>query len=74
MNRPKRITTAQAAKLMGKSPLFVREGMKRGVLPIGEVMMMPGSETRSSYYVSPPLLAAYIGVDLETLWDQLSAG
>lgn len=72
MTKPKRITTAQAAKLMGKTPLFVREGMRREILPIGQAMQL--SEHRWTFYVSPPLLAAYIGVDLEDLWAQLSAG
>ena len=72
MTKPKRITTAQAAKLMGKTPLVVREGMRREILPIGQAMQL--SEHRWTCYVSPPLLAAYIGMDLETLWDELSAG
>lgn len=72
MKKPKRITTAQAAKLMGKTPLFVREGMRRELLPIGRAMQL--SEHRWTFYVSPPLLAAYIGVDLEDLWESLSAG
>ena len=72
MTKPKRITTAQAAKLMGKTPLFVREGMRREILPIGQAMQL--SEHRWTFYVSPPLLAAYIGVDLDDLWAQLSAG
>lgn len=72
MTKPKRITTAQAAKLMGKTPLFVREGMRRELLPIGRAMQL--SEHRWTFYVSPPLLAAYIGVDLDDLWAELSAG
>ena len=72
MKKPKRITTAQAAKLMGKTPLFVREGMRRELLPIGRAMQL--SEHRWTFYVSPPLLAAYIGVDLDDLWAELSAG
>lgn len=63
MFEPKKITVQQAAKLMGKSTLFVREGMRRGLLPIGEAMQMPGS-TKWSFYISPKLLADYIGVDV----------
>ena len=66
MTKPKKITVNDAARLMGKSTLFVREGMKRGVLPIGEAFQLPGS-TKWTYYISPPLLAKYIGVDLEVL-------
>lgn len=68
MNRPKKITVQTAAKLMGKSTLFVREGMRRGLLPIGEAMQMPGSN-KWSFYISPKLLADYIGVSVEVVLD-----
>lgn len=68
MNRPKKITIQVAAALMRKSTLFVREGMKRGVLPIGEAIQLPGS-SKWTYYISPPLLAQYIGVDLSVVLD-----
>jgi hypothetical protein len=68
MNRPKKITVQTAAKLMGKSTLFVREGMRRGLLPIGEAMQMPGSQ-KWSFYISPKLLADYIGVSVEVVLD-----
>jgi hypothetical protein len=45
---------------MGKSQLFVREALKQGLLPIGTAMQMPGS-TRWTFYISPALLAKYIG-------------
>ena len=66
MQKPKKITVTDAARLMGKSTLFVREGMKRGVLPIGEAFQLPGS-TRWCYYISPTLLAQYIGAPLEVV-------
>lgn len=66
MNRPKKITVQVAAQLMGKSTLFVREGMRRGVLPIGEAFQLPGS-SKWTFYISPPLLANYIGVPLEVV-------
>ena len=68
MNRPKKITVQTAARLMGKSTLFVREGMRRGLLPIGEAMQMPGS-TKWNFYISPKLLADYIGVSVEVVLD-----
>lgn len=61
-----KITTAQAAKLMGKSAVFVREGMKRGALPIGSAVQMPGS-SKWSFFVSPTMLADYLGVDVQTV-------
>lgn len=66
MNRPQKITVQVAAKLMGKSTLFVREGMRLGLLPIGEAIQLPGS-TKWTFYISPPLLASYIGTDLNTV-------
>ena len=68
MNMPKKITVQTAARLMGKSTLFVREGMRRGLLPIGEAMQMPGSN-KWSFYISPKLLADYIGVSVEVVLD-----
>lgn len=65
---PKKITVQTAARLMGKSTLFVREGMRRGLLPIGEAMQMPGSN-KWSFYISPKLLADYIGVSVEVVLD-----
>lgn len=71
LNMPKKITVQTAARLMGKSTLFVREGMRRGVLPIGEAMQMPGSN-KWTFYISPPLLAKYIGVELDVVLDAAS--
>ena len=68
MSIPKKITVQTAARLMGKSTLFVREGMRRGLLPIGEAMQMPGSQ-KWSFYISPKLLADYIGVSVEVVLD-----
>lgn len=61
-----KITTAKASKLMGKSAVFVREGMKRGALPIGSAVQMPGSR-KWSFFVSPTMLADYLGVDVPTV-------
>ena len=55
-----------AAKVMGKSTLFVREGLKREVLPIGYAMQM--SSGRWNYFISPPQLAAYTGTTLEEVF------
>ena len=53
---------------MGKSNLFVYEGLKRGVFPFGHAMQMPGSN-KWSFYISPKLLADYIGVSVEVVLD-----
>ena len=65
-----KISVPEAAKVMQKSSLFVYEGMRRGVLPIGEAMQMQGS-TKWTYFVSPPLLAQYLGVRLEDLLEEV---
>lgn len=56
-----------AAKVMGKSTLFVREGLRREVLPIGYAMQM--SSGRWNYFISPPQLAAYTGKTLEEVFS-----
>ncbi len=65
-----KISVPEAAKIMQKSVLFVYEGMRRGVLPIGEAMQMPGS-TKWTYFISPPLLAQYLGVELKDLLEEV---
>lgn len=71
MNRPVKITTAMAASIMGKSDLFVREGMRRGELPIGTAMQMPES-TRWNFFISPPMLAEYLGIELADLLQMVN--
>lgn len=71
MCKPIKITPPQAAALMGKSNLFVYEGLKRGVFPFGHAMQMPGS-TKYSYYISPPQLAEYLGIGLAELIEEVS--
>lgn len=68
MNRPKKITVETAARLMGKSTLFVREAMRQGKLPIGIAEQMPGSN-KWSFFISPKLLADYLGVSVEVVLD-----
>ena len=65
-----KISVLEAAKVMGKSSLFVYEAMRRGVLPIGEAMQMPGS-SKWTYFISPPLLAQYLGVELKDLVEEV---
>lgn len=65
-----KISVPEAAKVMGKSSLFVYEAMRRGILPIGEAMQMPGS-SKWTYFISPPLLAQYLGVELKDLVEEV---
>lgn len=71
MARLRKITTAEAAAIMGKDQLFVREAMKRGLLNIGVAMLMPCSKVRWSYFISPQLLAEYLGITIDQLWEML---
>ena len=56
-----RISVADAAKLMGVSKQFIRLGLQRGTLPIGTAVKM----REWVYYVSRPLLEAFIGKKTE---------
>lgn len=47
-----------AAKVYGKDPAWVRNGIKNGMLPIGVVTE---SAKRSNYYISPKLLYEHTG-------------
>lgn len=60
-----KIKVEQAAKLMGKSPYFVRCGIISGKLPIGTAIQLTGKSY--SYYVSPGKLAEQLGVSMEKL-------
>ena len=62
-NRHK-ITTCEAAIILGTSPQFVRIAMQRDVLKIGIAMQMPHS-TNYTYNISPKLLSDYSGKDVE---------
>ena len=70
MKNPRRITVAEAARVMGKDTLFVSELLKQGRMPIGEAERMEG-RVRWNYYISPKLLADYIGMTVEELWTAI---
>lgn len=50
-----------AAKLMQKSEMFVRMGLRCGVLPFG-VAIHASSKRRWTYHISPTKFAAYMGI------------
>lgn len=52
------ISVKEAAKLMGKSEMFIRIGLQRDILPIGNALKLSSKYT---YYISPKLLEEYIG-------------
>lgn len=47
-----------AAKVFGKAPVWVIEGIRNGLLPIGNVT---GTDKRANVYISPKLLWEYTG-------------
>ena len=67
----RKILPCEAAKLLGKSNLFVYEAMKRGFLNIGVAMQMPNSK-KWTFSISPTQLAEYLGIDIPTLNERLS--
>ena len=64
MAKSRKITIKKAATLMGKSELFLREGLRRGVFTFGEAFQMPGS-TRWNFYIYPAEFAKYLGMTVE---------
>lgn len=55
----KNISTAAAARCMGKSNQFVRVGLQQGALPFGAAVRGAGS--RYNYYISPAQFRDYVG-------------
>lgn len=58
-----RVSTAEAARILGVSTEYIRIGMQQGILPIGTAVKMSSIWT---YHISPKLLAEYSGADVET--------
>ena len=55
------LSIKEVAKLLGKSEMFVRIGIQRGLLPFGvAVKMSEGS--RYSYHISPEAVYEYLKI------------
>ena len=54
------IPVTVAAKIMKKDQQFIRQGMIRGLLPIGTVFKKEGS-SQYDFYISPKLFWEYTG-------------
>ena len=65
------ITVEQASKLLGISKKCLRVAMRRKNLPIGFEQLSDGKAKRRYYYISPKMLAEYIGVSVEELERRL---
>lgn len=55
------LSVAEAARLMGKSPQFVRIGLQRNLLPFG-VALKNGS--KYCYYISAKKFEEYTGINV----------
>lgn len=60
----RKITPDQAAMVMGCSAQFVRVGLQRGLLDIGNAVKM---STKWTYNISPAKLAARQGISMDQL-------
>lgn len=67
----KNVPVKDAAKLMGKDQQFIRQGIIKGILPIGiafkkTIVDTKWNETKEStqydFYISPKLLWEYTGI------------
>ncbi|MBQ8121868.1 MAG: hypothetical protein IJ170_00935 [Ruminococcus sp.] len=61
-----------AAKIMNKSPQFVRIGLQRGILPIGIAFKTSARNEQYDYYISPRLLADFTGCSITLCGEQNS--
>jgi len=52
------MTVAECAKLLDKSPQFVRVGLQRGILPFGYAIKMSSKWT---YHISAAKVYEYLG-------------
>ena len=64
MTDMRKITPDQAAAVMGCSAQFIRIGLQRGLLDIGNAVKM---STKWTYNISPAKLAARQGITLDQL-------
>lgn len=65
----KNIPLTLAAAMMGKGYQFVRIGLQRNLLPIGNAVPTSGSDRRPgyTYYISPGKFMAYTGFTEEDI-------
>lgn len=61
----KKITVNLASKLMETSEQFIRIGLQRKILPIGDAVKL---SSRWTYYISPKLFSDYTGIPIEDIY------
>lgn len=60
-----RVSVAEAARIMGVTPMFLRMGLRLGRFPFGTAVQMPGG--RWSYYINAERFRRYMaGEDMVT--------
>ena len=64
---PRKVPTAVAARVLGKSENFIRFGLQQGRLPFGSAVKT--AKDRWGYHISPKLLADYSGMPLGAIYD-----
>lgn len=57
------MTVIECAKLLNKSPQFVRIGLQRGALPFGTAIKLTGD--KYTYHISENKVYEYLGVKHE---------
>ena len=67
----KKITPDQAAMVMGCSSQFIRIGLQRGLLNIGDAVKMSSKWT---YNISPAKLAERQGISMDQLETAIKTG
>lgn len=58
-----------AARIMGKTPMFVRVGLQRGLLPFGVAYKTNEEHEQFDYYISPRLFADFTGCSIHQCVD-----
>lgn len=66
-----KILPADVAKLIGKSELTIREGIKQEYFDFGIAMLLPGSEKRYNYTIFPAKVAEFLGISVEELYKRI---
>ena len=66
-----KILPSDVAKLIGKSELTIREGIKREFFDFGVAMQLPGSE-KYNYTIFPAKVAELLGISVEDLYEKIS--
>ena len=61
ISQVKKLSVAEAAKLMDVSQQFIRVGLQTGRLPFGSAVKISGN--RYTYYISPEKFREYTGLE-----------